>query len=73
MAAVRLGLPGLQLGADHVDLLLELGHADDRLGGALLGLLEADGVVAALAARRVGPAGLGVELAGRLGGRFGRP
>ena len=41
----------------------------DGLGGPLLGgSLEPDGGVAAVALGGVGPAGLGVELAGRLGG-----
>ena len=39
------GLPGGELGAQDVGLLLELGEVHDRLGGALLGLLEAAGEV----------------------------
>ena len=62
------GLPGGELGAQHVGLLLELGEVHDRLGGALLGVLETAGEALALLLGEVGTAGLGVALAGGLGG-----
>ena len=37
---VDLGAEDVVLGVEDVVLLLELGHADDGLGGALLGLVE---------------------------------
>ena len=55
--AVRLGLPGGQLRADRVDLLLQLGDAERRLGGTLLGLLEPGGVRRGPRARRRRPGG----------------
>ena len=57
VTAVRLGMPGGQLGADGVDLVLELGDADDRLGGAGLGLLQLRGVRRGPRPRRPRPGG----------------
>ena len=56
----RRPLAGDELGAEYVDLLLELGDPDDRLGGALLGLVEAAGQADALALGQLGATGLGV-------------
>ena len=65
---VDLGPEDAVLGVEYVVLLLELGHADDRLGGSFLGLVERQREPAALGLGVVGPAGLGVDLAHRLGG-----
>ena len=64
---VDLGAEHVVLGVEDVVVLLELGDPDDRLGGALLGVLSA-GLAGCPRSRRGRRDGPRVELAHRRGG-----
>ena len=55
----QLGLQGVEFSRPHLALLLELSDPNDRLGGALVGLIDPDAQPDDLGLGTIGPVGLG--------------